>query len=282
MKGLDELIKRAQTASTEALWEIIRYDRPEVISNATLNKNLTKEMAIFIAKKRSTPSEVLGFLAHDVRFKDSYKLKIAICRNPKSPQKITLSLLKFLRIFDLSDLTRMQHLPVNIRQKIEHDISQRIPAMPMGIKTALARRANGKIVMMLIEKGDNKVINTCLDSPVLTEGHLYTIINKETTKPPVIHMIAQHPKWSLRYDVRFALIRNFHTPMKYVTGFIEGMKTRDLKELYIDSKVPTSTKPFIFRELRERGETEEPYHEEVFEISEDEDGQLSDTWMDGE
>lgn len=270
MKPVEERIRAAQNARAEALWECVKDSHPEVVSNATLNRNLTEDMALFIARSKRAPSDALGFLAGDVRFKESYKLKLALCKNPRTPQRITLSLLKFLRIFDLAALTRDQHIPVILRQKIEQALSEKIRAMPVGVKTALARKANSSVVMGLIERGDERVVKVCLESPALTEGDLYKIINRTSTGAVVIKMIAEHPKWSLRYQIRFALIRNFFTPTTLVVRFIGGLKTVDLKELYADGRTPSSTKPFLFRELLERGETTDIAKEEIYDLPEDE------------
>lgn len=272
---VDKRIKLAHTAHGEELWRLVRDQHPDVILNAALNRNLTEDMAVFIAKKKTTPAEALGHLANDIRFKDSYKLKLAICKNYKSPQRITLSLLKFLRIFDLGDMTKDLGIPISTRQKIEYSLSEKIPSLPSGIKTALAKSANSNIIFVLMEKGDKKVVRTCLDSPTLTEGHLCKLINKTTLKPHLIKIIAENPKWSLRYSIRYALIRNFYTPMSFVTRFIRDMKTVDLKELYSDKRLPTSTRPFIFRELLERDETVDITKEEIYELSDDEDSSLN-------
>lgn len=273
---IDQKIRIAQNASGEDLWKLVRDSHPDVILNVALNKNLTEEMAVFLAKKKSTPSEVLGLLANDIRFKDSYKLKLSICKNPKTPEKITFSILKFLRIFDLGDMTRDQNLPVNVRQKIEYSIYERIPSMPAGNKIALSKRANSNIVVALMERGDKKVISECLASPTLTEGHICKVINRKDTKPLLVKMIAENQKWSLRYSIKYALTRNYHTPMIQVSAFIKEIKTSDLKDLYSDSNLPASTKPFIYRELLERNETVEIDEEETFELSEDDDTTLMD------
>jgi len=266
-----EKIRMAQTAEGEELWKLVREHHTEIISNVTLNRNFTEDMALFVAKKRSVSPELLAFLAQDVRFKESYKLKLAICRNPKTPQRTVFSLLKFLRIFDIADLTRDQHLSVNVRQKIEQLLSEKIPSLPSGIQKALARRASSTIVTALMKQGEEGVISACLDSPTLTEGLLANIITTKAASPLLIQMIAGHTKWSLRYSVRFALIRNFNTPMVRVTHFIGEMKTSDLKDLYEDPKLPTSTKPFLFRELLLRGEANEEEKEELYTLNGDED-----------
>jgi hypothetical protein len=271
MISLDERLRCAQTARGNELWNLVRDPHPEVILYVTLNRHLTEEMAVFIAKRRNASAEALGFLAGDARFRDSYKLKLLLCKNPKTPQRASFSLLKFLRIFDLGDLTRDQAIPITVRQKIELLLAEKIPALPSGVKSALARRSNSTIVLSLMERGDRHVIATCLDSSVVTEAQLCALIHRSTARPVIIRLISEHPKWSVRYAIRYALIRNFHTPMVQVIRFIPDMKTNDLKELYSYESLPNATRPYIYSELKERGETAELPQEEIFEISEDDE-----------
>ncbi|MBI5632080.1 MAG: hypothetical protein HZA15_01150 [Nitrospirae bacterium] len=271
MISLEQRLARALIAQDEELWSLVRDPHPHVIMDVTLNRSLNEEMAVVLAKTRSTPAEALGFLAGDIRFKDSYKLKLALCKNPKTPQRVSFSVLKFLRIFDLGDLTRDQKVPVTLRQKIELMLMEKIPSLPSGISIALAKRSNSTVVTAIMSRGDSNVVNACLDSPVITETHLCEIINRHSVKPVVIHMISGHSKWSLRYAVKYSLIRNFHTPMIHVTQFIPDMKTSDLRELYYSESLPKATRPFIFLELRQRGENVEMPKEETYEISDDDD-----------
>ncbi len=266
----------ALDAAKEELWSLIKMQDPAILSNVLLNRNLTEEMAAFIARSKRTAPEDLGLLCNDIRFKNSYKIKVAVCKNPKTPQKATLSLLKFIKIFDLADISRDQFINISIRQKIEHIFSERIPSMPSGIKTALARRVNCNILLMLMECGDEPVIAECLNNPVFTEAHIYKVINRSSTSGIVIKMIAEHQKWALRHSVKFALIRNFHTPMRLAVKFIEGMKVAELKDLFSDPKLPVSSRHFIYRELLERGDTADSA-EEVYALAEDEDVLMPDS-----
>jgi hypothetical protein len=271
MLTVEERLQRAHTAQGDELWSIIRDSHPQVIVNAALNRHLNEEMALYIARKRTAPAEALGFLASDIRFRESLKLKLAICRNPKTPQRVTFSLLKFLRIFDLADLTRDQTVPVTVRQKIELIIAEKIPSLPSGVKIALSKRSNTNIVLSLMERGDKRVIGACLDSPVITEAHLCAVLSKPTVGSAIVHAIGEHPKWSLRYSIKYALIRNYHTPMARVTRFIPDMKANDLRELYSYVSLSSSTRPYIFSELTSRGEHVEIQEEEIFELADDEE-----------
>lgn len=274
MSTVRDRIKAAMTAEGDELWLAIKTQHPEALENASLNRHLTEDMALYIAKNKNTPSETLGFLAGDIRFREVYRVKLAIAKNPKCPQRVALSLIKYLRIFDLADITRDKRIPSMFRQKVELVITEKMPALPSGVKIALTRRACAELVVRLMEQGDEKVISSCLESPVLTEEHLRKLIQRRRAKPLVVRSIAEHPKWSLRRPIKYALIRNFYTPMEKAEKFIGEMKTADLRDLFQDPKVPSATKPFIYAELKSRGASLEPEEEKVYELRGDEDEDL--------
>ena len=277
MLSHDDRGKLTHTADSEELWKLVRDTSPDVSLRASINKNLTEDMAVFLAKKKNTSSELLEILAADGRFKGSYKLKLTLCKNPKTPLKVVLSLLKFLRIFDLGDLTKNQNIPINIRQKVEYSLIEKIASLPSGVKVAMTKRASPNIIIALLEKGDRNLICSCLESPLMTEDYLCTVINKPGSSPLVIKTIAEHARWSLRYRIRYALARNYHTPMILVTKFINTLRTADLRELYSDRSLPSSTRPYIFNELGLRDESVEIPQEERYNLSEDEDSGFTDT-----
>jgi hypothetical protein len=270
MASLSERVAAALSAEGDELWQALRAQHPDVFLSALSNRNLTEDMALFIVGSKAAPPEVLGTLASDARFKDSYRLKLAMVKNPRSPRRISVSFLKYMRVFDVADLTRNNFIPAVLKQKAEFLLMEKMPAMASGVKIALSRRASGRVVERLMEKSDRRVIEACLESPRLTEEQLYKMAGRQSAKPLIIRAIAEHPLWSLRYSIRYALLRNYHTPMIRVEEFIEGMKSNDLRELYSDPAIPLSTRPFIFRELGKRDEPLEVEGEEVFEISEEE------------
>ncbi|MBA4372782.1 MAG: hypothetical protein C0402_07940 [Thermodesulfovibrio sp.] len=275
MIALEERIRQARSGEPEDLWQLLKDPHPEVLINVLFNRNFTGDMAVLLAKSRNIPPETLALLATDRRFKDSYKLKFQICRNPRTPQRVVFSLLKFIRIFDLSDIAKDLNVQINLRQKIEGMLAERIRSMPAGMQKALARRANAAILMALMEYGDESVVRICLENPLLTEGHVCGLINRTAVSPAVIRLLAADRKWTLRYYVRYALIRSLHAPLVHVVKFITGMKTTDLRDLYADPKLPLATRPFIFRELQERAEIVGLNSEEIHHLPEEDEDLLS-------
>jgi hypothetical protein len=138
--------------------------------------------------------------------------------------------------------------------KAEAHINEKVLAMPLGIKKALAKRASGNVLMRLIEDGMKDVVSSCLNSPYMTEAIICKVLNMKRIASQVVRLISEHPKWTLRYDVKWSLIRNSHAPLSRVVHFLKNMKTTDLKDLYAAPEVPKSTKPFIYRELSDREE----------------------------
>ncbi len=254
MKDIDKVIQLASTASEEELKTLVHHHSSKVILKLIHNNNLTEDLALIVANRKNINPEILEYLSNDVRWKESYRIMLAVCKNPKTPQKISLSLIKSLRIFDTADLTRNQHVPINVRMRAEANISEKILSMPLGIKITLARRASSNILMKLIEDSMKEVVAVCLDSPYMTEGDIYKIINMKKIPSQVIRQIADHPKWSCRYNIQWVLIRNNNTPLSCVVNYLKNIKTVDLQELYAAPEVPSSTKPFIYRELLEREE----------------------------
>jgi hypothetical protein len=254
MKDLEQDLQSAFIANQEELKLLAYHPSSKVLSNMLLNRNITEDIVVIIAGRRNISSEILESLSTDLRWKDAYRIVSALCRNPKTPQKVSLSLLKRLRIFDLADLTRNPQIPVNVRMKAEASINEKVLVLPIGIKKTLAKKASGKVLIRLVEDGMKEVVTDCLDSPIMTESMICRIIHMKRIAAQVIRQITEHPKWALRYDVQWALIRSHHAPLSRVVHFLKNMRSKDLKELYKASEVPTSTKPFIYRELMDRNE----------------------------
>jgi hypothetical protein len=162
-----------------------------------------------------------------------------------------------------------------VRQKIEYTLLSQAVSLPSGVKMALAKRSSVTVILALMEKGEKNVVRSCLESALLTEELLCKLVNKPGTGPVVIRMISKDAKWSLRYGIRYSLTRNYHTPMEQAIGFISGLKTDDLRELYHDKSLPSSTRPYIYHELTSRSEPVERPRLKRYNLLGDEDADFT-------
>ena len=273
----DKRTELAATASAETISQYVQDPSPKVIRALIGNRQLTEEDILIVANRKNIPADVLEIIARDKRWSESYPVRLALARNPKSPLSVSLSIARFLRLFDLEEITRSHFIPLVFRHKVEAIIIERVPTMPLGNKKTLAKKAAGNVLLKLLQDRDAEVVQLCLNNPNMVEGHLFKIINREDTPVETIMMIAGHPNWSTRSLVRFSLVRNTHTPLSLSVPFLQSMKLMDLRELYADPSLPITIKPFVHRELLKRGKNpEQGLVEEVFEINDEEMRELGD------
>ncbi len=264
----------AAAAPKEEVTLFVHDPSPKVVMALLGNRNITEEHILIIANRKNLPPEVLTEIFRDTRWSESYPVRLALAKNPKTPLFTALSIARFLRLFDLAGLARNHLIPVIYRRKLEAIVIAKIPTLALGVKKTLAKVAAGEILLSLIQDGYPDVVKICLDNPHLVEAHLFKVISRKTTTPGTIRTIAESKTWTFRYHIKFALIRNEHTPLARSVLFLPDLKLFDLKELYRDPQLPVGVKPHIHRELLERGEDPERLgrdeEEHIYEITEDE------------
>ncbi|HUI67819.1 MAG TPA: hypothetical protein VL087_06385 [Nitrospirota bacterium] len=267
----EKRIERAMVADEEEITQYVHDPSAKVIRALLGNGHLTEDEVLIIANRKNVPANILETIAKDKRWSESYPVRLALARNPKSPLSISLSIARYLRLFDLEEIARCHFIPLAFRRKVETMIIERISTLPLGNKKTLAKKAAGNVLLKLLQDRDPDVVQLCLNNPHLVEGHLYKVISHADTMAGTIRMIAMHPNWSSRSLIRFSLARNGHTPLSLSVRFLQSMKIMDLRELYADPSLPVTIKPFVHRELWERGQRpEKAGGEQVFEIDEEE------------
>ncbi len=262
----------AREARGERIARYLHDPAPQVASALLDNPNLTEEHVLVLANRKDVPAETLESIFRDKRWAESYPVRLALARNPKTSLFTALSIARFLRLFDLADIARNHQFPLLYRKKVEAIIIEKIPTLPTGVKKTLAKVSAGEILLSLLQDGYPDVVRSCLDNPALGEAHLYKVISRKTTTAGTIRTIAEHRAWCCRYPVKFALIRNEHTPLSRVVLFLADIKLYDLVELYRDPLLPSSVRPAVHRELMERGKDPtallSPEGSPVYEVNE--------------
>jgi hypothetical protein len=273
-------LARASVADETEIALFLQDPAPQVINALLENPRLTEEHALALASRKNLQPELLEAIFRNRRWSESYPVKLALAKNPKTPLFTALSIARFLRLFDLADIARSHHLPVLYRKKLEAIVVEKIPALPLGVKKSLARIAAGDILLALLQDGYPEVVRTCLGNPHLVEANLYKVINRKMTTASTIRTISENRTWCCRYQIKFALIRNEHTPLSRTVVFLSDLKLYDLVELYRDPLLPDPVRPAVHRELLERGQDpddlREPQEAHIYEID-DSDGPPSDS-----
>jgi hypothetical protein len=101
--------------------------------------------------------------------------------------------------------------------------------------------------------GDNPAIfQAVLNNPYLTEEILLQTLNKPQCTSGIVNAIATHPKWSIRYPLRIALVRHPLLSLSLSLRFLSELRLKDLQELCNDLRV----NPELRRYLQNKRKTE--------------------------
>jgi hypothetical protein len=151
---------RAAAASEEEIAGYLHDTSPRVVRALLENRRLAEEDVLIIAKRKNLPPDILTMVFRDRRWAESYPIRLALARNPRSPLSVSLNIARYLRIFDLEEITRSHVIPLVFRHKVEMIINERILTMPLGNKKTLARKAAGSVLLKLLLDADAEVISS--------------------------------------------------------------------------------------------------------------------------
>lgn len=249
---LAQQLRGALTADRDELFGIMQNPSQEVLKTALRNKTLGEEHLRVLLKRRDLTEALLRSIYHLPLVESSKTLKVSLAQNPGTPGPILQSLLPHLHLFQLLDLCLLGGSTPDMRVAAERVIIQRIPTTPLGNKITLARRATSTIAEALLNEGDSKTLRPCLANPRLKEVSLLQFLNGPSANADSISMIARHPKWKTRPNLRMAILKNPKTPPVWFTLFLPSLSTSTINNLLASRRLASGQKKLVQNELLKR------------------------------
>ena len=247
-----ELAGRAAEAPRHLLDPFFKESAKDILVALARNPNLIERDLLRLLERKDLPAEVLREIAAHNQAARNYSVKLALARHPRTPRLVSLPILKFLYLFDLLRVVHTPAVPADVKMAAEGNILRKSETSPRGEKITLARRASGRVAAGLLSTEDREIIQACLDNPFLTEAHVIKVLALDRLPRVVVGKVALHPRWSSRYDVRLALIRNPATPFPLASEFVANITMRDLQDICLDRRMPEPVRKFIEAHCAER------------------------------
>ena len=214
----DDLARLLREASAAELDQLLT-DRLEEIE---------PEAARHFFRNPFLTSALIGRLLGSKRLLSSYEVRMEAARHPRTSQLLALRFIPGLYWADLVRVGVDMRLHPIVRRAAETRLSERLPALSVGEKMAIARAASPAVLSALRHDPTPRVITALLENPRLTEGLLMPLLASEAALPAVLAVIAASPKWSARYPVRLALCQNARTPLDLALILLPLLKRTDL------------------------------------------------------
>lgn len=163
------------------------------------------------------------------RLLSSYEVRMEAARHPRTPQLLALRFVPGLYWADQVRIGLDMRLHPIVRRAAETRLVERLSALSVGEKMAIARSASPGVLAALRNDPTPRVIAALLENPRLTEGLLLPLLASEGALPAVLGVVAGSPKWSVRYPIRLALCQNSRTPLERVLVLLPLLKRGDLE-----------------------------------------------------
>jgi hypothetical protein len=153
----------------------------------------------------------------------SRKVKLAIVRHPKTPRYVSLYVLRHLFTFDLMQVALSPAVVGDLKMAAEETLIHRLETISAGEKLSLARRASGRVAGELLLDTEPRVMLAALENPRLTEALVIKAVLRNEASLALVRALCSHSKWSLRREIRIALLRNEHTPLEHAVEFAKSL-----------------------------------------------------------
>lgn len=251
--ALMQRLHRALTESGDELFTLMQDGSPEVLRASLKNPALGEEHLRALLKRRDLSESLLKGIHQHKAVVSSHRLKVALAYNPATPGPIVQSLLGQLFLFELITLCHLPGVTPDQKLAAERIILQRLPTTDLGNKVTLARRGTSTLVGELLKEGDPLLMEPCLANPRLKEISILQFLNGPRGTAETISIIARHPRWKTRPNLKMAILKNRMTPPIWFTLFLPPLRRADLHELLASRRLSPAQKKLVEDEVRRRG-----------------------------
>jgi hypothetical protein len=252
-----DFARRLMTAATgtgEQLKPLVHDASEDVLRALAANPALDEDDLLLLLARRDLPSDLLRQVANDTRRTASYRVRLALLRQPRTPASASLRFVPQLHLFDLVAVSLLPHAPREVKASAEGAILAQVKTLPLGVRITLARRAGSEAILArLLVDHERPVVEAVVLNGRLTEGTVVRALRDRQAPAHTVDVVSSSSRWSPRHDVRFALLRSRHLPLGRALTCLSTMTRADISLLASDPAVPTQLRAYLGRREEEGG-----------------------------
>jgi hypothetical protein len=241
---------------SEDLTFLIHSHSAEELKRAAAHEALSEELALALLERRDLPSDALEALSKNAPALKSRRVLVGLVGHPKTPRHVSLPAIRHLYTFELMQLALSPAVLADIKKAAEETLVSRLEKINLGERITLARRASGRVAAALLLDSEPCVIEAAVTNPFLTEILIVKALMSEKAAAALVELVCRDGKWSLRREVRIALLRNPLTPANEAAQLAHSLPSGVLHELLQESRLPEAARVRVQQELQDREEEE--------------------------
>jgi hypothetical protein len=210
---------------------------------------LTPDLALAMVKDLDLPSEFIEQISRDNSVMKSRKVRLGLAAHPHVPRRIALRLIRELYTFDLMQFSLMIAVAGDLKRIADEILVARLASIPLGERISLARRSSSRVAAALLLDKELRVWQTALQNPRLSESAIVKALLRRSASSAFVHAICHHAKWSLRPEIRYALLKSEHLPLARALEFVRRIPPAELRDILHASRLPGNIKGYLREKL---------------------------------
>jgi hypothetical protein len=212
---------------------------------------LTEAQALALLRGNDAAPEVLEQLSKNSSLMKSRKLRLALVEHPRTARCVSLPMVRRLFTFELMRVALAPAVPADVRLAADEALTQRLEAVSFGERLTLARRASGRVAGVLLLDGETRVIQAALENPRLTEAGVIKALARHDAPAAFVHAVCHHARWSVRREVRIALLRKENIPLARALEFARSLPRTVVREILQGSRLPENLRTCLLCHLQQ-------------------------------
>ena len=210
---------------------------------------LTEDLALAQLADRDLSSETVEEIGRNSSAMKSRKVRLALASHPRAPRRLALRLIRELYTFELMRFAFLPTAAADLRRVANELLLSRLTSISLGERISLARRSSELVAGALLLDKETPVWEAALDNARLTESAVVKALRRSNATAALVGAVCHHAKWSVRPEVRIALLANQHTPLAKALEFARHVPPAQLRDILHASRLPEAIKSYLRRDL---------------------------------
>jgi hypothetical protein len=228
--------------------------QPSQGRNESNDAALTEDLALAQLKDPDLSSDAFEQLYRNDSVMKSRKVRMAMASHLRTPRRIALRIVRELYTFELMQFALKPTAAADLKRIADELLLSRLSSITLGERISLARRSSTLVAEGLLLDKEPQVWQRALENARLTEAAIVKALQRPTGTRGFVEAVSHHPKWSVRYEVQVALLRNAHTPLAKALEFARRIPPRQLRDILHVSRLPERIKSQLRKEREVSGE----------------------------
>ncbi len=239
------------TPQTE-LSTLVQEQSPELLRSAAADKRLTEDLALALLQRRDLPAAAIKAMVKNGSVMKHRSVINAVVVHPHAPRHVSLPIIRRLFAFELMNIALTPAVFADIKKFAEDVLISRLENTTPGERMSLAKRSSPAVAAALLLDPERRIMEATLQNPRITEAAIVKALMRDDAPQHLIDTVCHDPKWSLRREIRIALLRNEKTPLAPALAFAESMSSAALRQVLNNSRLRPNVKSYLIKMLEER------------------------------